>query len=445
MGLVALALAVLAYVFAATLFPRGTPRIAYLALVAGFGFWYWLPAANLLTVGFIGLDDFEITPAVDAAAWLTLSYQVAALALLALARPLFADRPTFSAAGAPPVALFAVLALGSAVVYLVTRFASQGDGVLIELALGLTSAREGVTFTNRSSGIGESLRVLWEILTIWTGLFAFGWHVAQRRALSLPGSAALAAMTLMFVGTGTRAVLLQAIFVTVATVVLRAPAPAGTPRVPVARRLAAIVPAGVVAALVGIGFSARFSADTGYAAAGPLVSVASTFFVNNDMMRELAFTLDHMAPMPEGARDYLLTPFTYLLPAFLGFQKSIPTHVIAYNQLRAGIDVEFGAGNVFPGIVADFRLAFGAWGAPMLALFVTLFALAVDRLTRWIDDAQVRLAFGTAAFAYLFFSFRNVAGSLAMVLIFGIMVVRTLQYRARHSFRIYRVAQGNLI
>jgi hypothetical protein len=130
-----------------------------------------------------------------------------------------------------------------------------------------------------------------------------------------------------------------------------------------------------------------------------------------------------MAPSLNGVVDFFLTPFTYMMPTFLGFQKTIPTHLAAYNHLRAGIDIEYGEGNVFPGLVGDFWLLFGPWMPLPFACFVVTFCIAQHYAANVIPNGRGRSAFELAALSYLFFCFRNITGALVLVLVLGLMIL----------------------
>ena len=89
--------------------------------------------------------------------------------------------------------------------------------------------------------------------------------------------------------------------------------------------------------------------------------------VHNDMFRELVFVLKNGANYRSDALLFLLTPISYAMPSFLGFSKSIPPHLIDFNLDRAGIDLIYGVGNVFPGLIGDLVLCFGAFAPITLA------------------------------------------------------------------------------
>lgn len=417
-GLFAITISGIACVGIARFFRDSSAKQAFWTVVAGFGFWYWLPALNLLTFGYIGYDDFVVTSAIDGACWFVLANQLLVLTTLVLARPMLAPSISMSNVSVVPIAKIAALTLISSLALLAVRFGEKGTGVFVELATGLVAAREGVTFYNRSEGIGQSLVALWELVNIGSALFCLAWNIVQRRFMSFGGLASATALTLMFVGTGTRAALLQALFVTAVSLSSRA---TGKQRVglrAVFRFVVFAVPLLGVAALILSGFSARFS-NMGDGDAALSEALVGTLVLHNDMMRELIIVFESMTPSLDGALDFVRTPFTYMLPTFLGFEKEIPAHLVQFNFLRAGIDLNLGQGNVFPGLIADFWLVFSIAGPILLSCFVVLSAASIDRFSRLANDVSTQRAFRIAGFSYLFFSFRNIPGGFALILLLG--------------------------
>lgn len=421
-GLFAVALSFATSFIFARLFRQGVRRLAFVAITAGFGFWYWLPAANHLTIGYLGVGDMDFIPEVDAGCWFVLINQTITLALLALARPLFASSGD-SLTHSIPVATLAQISFASALVYLAVRFAGQGSTGLIEVLVGRTSARADTSFVNTTQSSSESLLALWEIMTIWGGLFCLAWHAVQQRFFSVGGTLSVASLSLMYVGSGTRAVLMQGFFIFLLARLARSASLQRKNNARILRLVVFAAPMSLLAILVANGFSSRFGDESGYSTAGSITAVADTFFSHNDMMRELIFAFDTMQPSMIGAADFALTPFTYMLPTFAGFKKDIPEHLVNFNQIRAGIDLVLGSGNVFPGLVADFWLVFGYWGSILLACFLVLFSLIIDRLACLSADATAQLAFRLAGFSYIFFCFRNITGALGLALVVGALLL----------------------
>lgn len=388
---------------------RGRPaaRAAALAIALGFLFWYWLPAANIFWLGYTGPGSLAVPrPAAVAAAWLALAYHAAATAAVALAAR-WSLAETDARAAAPPRWL-GPLALASALAFAFVRF---GDPRLtVAVLTAAESARDHLHFFNRSASVRESLEKLWEILTLWTALFALAWAADRRALAGVTGLAAAAAVVVLLLVSGARLTVLMAVFTVIAAVLMRPRGRAATLRWP------AVLAGGGLAALVIAALAARFR-DDGLASA-----LAGSLLVNNDMLSETAFVLARFpGRVWGGAQDFLITPLTFLMPGFLGFDKAIPAHLIAFNRVRAGIDLLTGQGNVFPGIVGDFAMVFGAWaGVPVFAALILLFALFADGLARLLPDPAVRRAWLAALAAFLFVSLRNTQGSLVLVALAGL-------------------------
>jgi len=434
-GLIAIAIAIGLFIFAAPAFLRRgvSSRLCFQTIVASFVFWYWLPAANLLTVQYVGVAFFQITASVDEACWIVLAAQIAVMAVMASLLPFLADSRED---GSDIVVRYPLgsIALVSATLFLGTRFASEGTGVLVELATGLSSAREFISYENRSSGAGQSLMALWEIVSINVALIAFARHMLSRSLGSLDGAFAFGALAFLFVASGTRTVLLQLVFVALLCVLVR-PRATSNQRTSVLGALIFAVPGLAAFGVIISGFTSRFATSGGYAEAGPLAAVLDTLFANNDMMRELAFVLDSMQPSTSGAADFALTPITYMLPTFLGFEKNLPYHLLAFNQARIGLDLNTGEGNVFPGLVADFWLLF-EWAGPLvMAGFVGLSLLFIVRLSLLISLRTERWAYLVVSLSYVLFNFRNITGAFVLVLLTGVVTSMALVSASRFIVR----------
>lgn len=426
-GLVSLTLALALFIACIPLFTNRTARLAYFTVSTGFLFWYWLPAANLLTVGYIGVAFFQITPSVADACLYVLVAQFATLTCLFAVRPLLVEQPYD---GVPMIApSLGIWALASAVLFLVVRFATEGTEVLVEFALGMTSAREERDFSNLSASAMTSLLGLWESAGFWLALFAFGRAMFERKIATLNGAAALAALTVLFVASGTRAVLLQTILVAVLALLGR-PAPLVPARINPLQVLVWFIAALGLFGLIGSALASRFTADTGYRSAGALAVVADTLVVNNDMMREMSFVLDSMRARIYEVGDFVLVPFSHMFPSFLGFTKNIPGHLLAYNELRVGIDLNTEEGNVFPGLVADFWLNFGFAGLFLCGLFIALSVLAIAAL-RLVGATSVdRFAYYAVGLSFVFFNYRNIVGAFVLSLVLGAVVLLLLRSTA---------------
>jgi hypothetical protein len=416
-----LGLATLPAAYQAFFRERGTAQIAFLAVAAALCFWYWSPAINLLTLGFLGTDIRSPTrESVVAATWLIFWYEVVLIAILAAARPLLSPLPPLCRSDIDDrkIDWLGYVALASAAGFLTARFARDGLGVLLDLAIGLASARDNASFYNRSEDAATSLLALWEIANIWIALVVIALMTWRRTLLSGPGIAALGAIAILFLASGTRAVLMQALFVIGMTVAVRGPA------ITAIRRKANLVYLVPLFAIAGLAFSAFASRFRDTAGSGGFLTILDTLVVNPDMTRELAFVLDRMPNfLSQSAGPFVITPFAYALPRFLGFDRSMPEHLVAFNAIRGDIDLLFGQGNIFPGIIADFQMVFGMAGAFLMGLFVAFHALVLDRVARLIPNLAQRGAFLTTCIAYMFFSFRNIGGMLFLVVVLGLATI----------------------
>ncbi len=389
-------------------------RATVIAVNFGFAFWYWLPALNVVLIHYLGDGSLPVAAwAVTRAAWIVLGYHAAALAGAGGAGLAF-RRLREPAAGAPlsPPLRLAVAVLASSVVLVFVRF---GDPLLaLRILGGLDPARDHMTFFNRSASVGESLLKLWEILNLWTALFVLGWAAARRALLGAASVLALAAIVIGFVGAGSRVDLLMAVFVVAAGLAGRTSA---SRRTTGRRTLVPMTAIALLGGLAAVALAARFRTGP-----GPLHAAVNSLLVNNDMFSETAFVLMKFPGFDGGrAGDFLATPFSFLMPHFLGFTRAIPDHLVQFNRVRAGIDLLHGQGNVFPGIAGDFVMVFGA--LPGMAVFagaMLVFTAALAALARSIPAAAPRLAYALACNGFLVASIRNTQGSLALVMLFGL-------------------------
>lgn len=391
-------------------------RAALLAVTGAYVFWYWLPALNLLTVQYIGVAFFQITLSIDEACVMVLVSQLVLFAMLAAGRSWLGEHQDDGRA--PAFEWIGVVAFISATMLILTRFTTQGTQVLVNLATGVSSARETADFSNLSTGAANSLMGLWEGTSLWLALFAIARHFYARSLTTANGAFSIGALTLLFVATGTRAVLLQSLVI--AGIVLSTRAPSVSDRKKgIFRVIVWAIPTVFLFGLAASALTSRFSADTGYRAAGALAVIGDTFLVNNDMMRELAFVVDTMLPSVYDVRDFFMTPFSHMFPSFLGFEKHIPQHLLLYNELRAGIDLNSDEGNVFPGLVADFWLNFENIGLFLSGAFTFVSIVVIARL-RFIARRSIdQMAYFVTGLSYVFFNFRNISGSFVLSILFG--------------------------
>ena len=162
---------------------------------------------------------------------------------------------------------------------------------------------------------------------------------------------------------------------------------------------------------VALNMSARFEKDPSQADH----ILANSISAHNDMFRELLFSIENSNHYrPDGLR-FLRTPITFAMPSFLGFNKSIPEHLIDFNFDRANIDLVYGEGNVFPGVIADFYISFGYFGPLVQLLFLTAVIYAFRRCAFSGGRNGVSLAIYVSLLSYIIASFRNIPGSLAIL------------------------------
>jgi hypothetical protein len=398
-----------------------TARLVFLTVSLALAYWYWLPAANILTIGYLGPDTVVPDPLVARdAAWTVLAYQVAATVALAGLATLFPERP------AAPVGLGGMV-LASAGTFLIWTYRNEGPELWLRLLAGQTSARELMDYYNFSTSIEQSLRALLEVATVFGALIVLARSSLERRLWCLASVLAAMAIMLVVAATGTRSPLLMAIVVAVLGRYggqARPPAPKTNRRGRLA--LSAVAAAAIPVAMV---ISIR-AAKTGMG--NPVLSMV---LVNNDMFRELVYVKSQMADFRQGNPiDFLMVPFTYMLPGFLGFARQIPEHLLAFNGARANIDLILGSGNVFPGLIADNVLVFGGAGPVWFGASIVGFTLVLRALRNVARDGASGLAVQVAASAFLFVSFRNVHPGLALILAVsavGLWGLQAVQERAQ--------------
>ena len=412
---------------------RGTVfRGAVLGLTLSFCYWYFLPAVNVFLIGF-ETDQIEAGPAFVRQAFLiAVAYMSAALlGLLVMFSsfrvPTLGDSTQQASMYLPPVRRLqrqAFVTVLSALGLLASRFGTDGTELILQIVTGETSARANMEYYNVSSGILSSLDGLWEIINIASCTFLLCLCTTLRQSLGMTRNLAVLALLVMFVASGSRSMIVYAL---VAGLLARSMRPPPTDSVAAGGKrgrwapLAATVLLAAAAAAIA-SFGSRFeNYEFGMASA-----VLGMLFNHNDMLRELASVLSSLDQYRHAPFfDFALTPFTFLLPRFLGFDKDIPDHLVRYNLDRMGIDIRVDPGNYFPGLVADFLMVFGTWGG---VIAFAAFACAVTVATAWLGRAVSHRVPATALAAstlgLLFVSFRNIPGSFALsALIFAAFAI----------------------
>jgi hypothetical protein len=137
------------------------------------------------------------------------------------------------------------------------------------------------------------------------------------------------------------------------------------------------------------------------------------------MFRELVFTFLKGGAYNRDLFSFLLVPFQFLMPTFLGFTRTVPPHLADYNLDRAGIDIIHGSGNVFPGIIADVYISYGILAPIVLGLFTVFFLIIVASCTIKRNSTLVGVSLYIVLLSYYFVSFRNVQSSLALLSLYS--------------------------
>jgi hypothetical protein len=407
---------------------KSLQALLFLTVNLGFFFWYWIPSIQVvnfpppsLLSSFTLRDDM-----VREATWVVLLYHFLSVATLIAARPLFAQRPkNFDVQLSFGTMAWAII--GSTFGLFVIRFATEGSGVLLDILSGRASSREFLTYYNISEGATQSLLALWDIANIAVSVYLIAYAVNQSKLLSFHGALAAFALVLSFLGSGTRSILVLGIFAVMAGFLFRPTQDQMAQRRQSALsglRYIYLTFLGGVIGLASTGIVARFTVFRNEE--GDFLS--NTLFNNNDMFRELVFIKTYMinyAPRELGREVYnfFQTPFSFILPRFLGFDKEIPDHLITFNQIRANIDLLSGQGNVFPGLIGDFHMLFGVMGPLMFAVFILAFGVVIRAVSGWIPSQAAAMAFWVTMCANLLISFRNISGSLALIALLLLAVI----------------------
>lgn len=423
---------------------RDTLGRGIVAVVAlSFSYWYLLPAANAFLIGF-ETDQIEAKWAnmrlafVVTGGFMSITLLAVAVVFGTRVGPSLVSRRTI-----PHTRLLSRVALGrlslltlvSTLGILVSRFSNEGSDVILSIILGATSAREYMEYYNVSSGILASLDGLWEIVNVVTCCLLLCICVAARDSFGSTRMLAAISLFVMFVASGSRSMLIYVLVSILLTRLVRLPVSreptslAGhsvwSKRLPVTLLFVAAISSAIAS------YASRF-ANYEFGMTSALLGV---LVGHNDMLRELAGVIGNMDQYSGvGAFDFCLTPFSFLLPRFLGFDKGIPEHLVLYNQDRMGIDIRYDPGNYFPGIVADFSMVFGFWlGAIAFTGFLLVFFLGIRWLAQSLPNVQTAAAFAASSLALIFGSFRNISGALVL----SILILLALSWltTTRHAVR----------
>ena len=346
---------------------------------------------------------------------------------------LFSTSPKFDVTTAPHMIrgmnVVAFVNFAAAVVLFVASFAQFGSQILINLLLAESTARTLMTFENTSSGAAQSLMGLLQIVLTFTALFTLAFFAMARRINSTGFFFGVLTVVLLLISTGTRSVFLMAIFAIVMGVMHRGGAQSRNVmhRGGVQSRKRRFLSAKVtdvpylalnVTALIGIilVIVARFRDSPSELAELLLSSVSA----HNDMFRELLFVMGDRAAYSSDLLGFLITPVSFAMPSFLGFDKSIPEHLVQFNLYRANIDLIGGAGNVFPGLLGEAYLAAGIFAPLVVTGLIGIILSAFNRAAARGRYDLFAIALLIALLAHFMISVRNLQGSLAIIAVLAI-------------------------
>jgi hypothetical protein len=439
MTLLLLLPAITMFVFAWSLY-RAHPvaRSFTVAVVFGIVYWYVMPGTIFLLNPEIQGEDSYLLISRNItlhSIWL-INFSLALLLLLPGAalnmsrlryHSLQREMLSFSAGHLDKLLLITVV---SSATLLMMRFVELGPALALQLIVGLTSARDFMSFENISGGVAQSLLGLWELLTVFTSIVCATAYMWLRRTMSIRFVLACLSTVMVFASNGTRSVLLLLLFSLITALISRPPLQrplVGHANRPLRRRsllpLLLIIGLCVVAS---INIQARFANDPSQADYILLNSVGG----HNDMFRELVYSITHVDKYRIDGWLLLQTPVTFAMPSFLGFSKTIPPHLVDFNLDRAGIDLIAGAGNVFPGLIADMYLNFRDFGPLVQAALSWVFLIVLWQATLKVNKSAIGGALFVTLLAYYVISFRNLQGSLGILLIVAYLLSRLMSVRA---------------
>jgi len=414
-------------------------RVYILAMSSGIGYWYVLPGTLFLLGGDVAAVDSDLLrdEAAVFKASLLVHVSFAALLLLPLTfrlRPKTQRAPIFMTTECTVrLNVLLVVTVASSILLLAYRYADLGPAFALQLLVGLASAREVMSFDNFSSGPGQSLLALWEIVNLFLAVFFGALFTWQRRILTGQFVGASAAIILSFVSSGSRSTLLLFLFAIFFSIICRPPATVATGvKSTTGKNVRRLLPIIAIAALIGLAVAAmvaRFEDSPAQSESLALNSIGG----HNDMFRELVFVIRNGWSYQSDAWLFLQTPLTYAMPTFLGFNKSIAPHLIDFNFDRAGIDLVFGVGNVFPGLLADMFICFGPMAPVALCLFTAaVFAIAVA-VTRSGRESTISQCLLISLLCYYVTSFRNLQGAFGILIVLAYILARLLSADVRRT------------
>jgi len=406
-------------------------RTILISILMGVGYWYVLPGVIFFkSVEIQGADSnlLQFDNHILHAIWLVFFSLALLLIIPAAMRKIhvlrtYMQQHELNAFNERRLSLFLYFTFISAVALLVFRFADMGPIFALNLLMGHSTARAAMSFENISGDIGNSLMALWEILTVFASIFLTAIFTWLRQTLSMRFLIACASNVFVFASSGTRAVLLLMAISVVISLMSRPrivfPHRTKTHILRLSRKLLTALLLGGLVVVSALVMMARFENDTSQAGRILLNSVV----FHNDMFRELLFSIVHGEHYRSDGLSLLQTPLNFAMPSFMGFEKSIPPHLIDFNYDRAGIDLLYGVGNVFPGIIADMYLCFDEFGPLVFAVQSAIFIYIFWFVTLRRNHSAIASALFVALLAYYVISFRNLQGSLAIVVIVSYILV----------------------
>ena len=123
--------------------------------------------------------------------------------------------------------------------------------------------------------------------------------------------------------------------------------------------------------------------------------------------------------------QFLLSP----VPRFLWPSKPVSGVVWYYSLHRWGIDIYEGSGNVFPGAVGQYYMSWGVLGPIYIALLMAWVSARVDRLSEGVNDLYLR-GIAITLSVWIFLTFRIISPSLFYpVVIAGLIVYFSREYK----------------
>jgi len=303
----------------------------------------------------------------------------------------------------------------SAVFRFYILFREFGFDFIFKIIIGVSTPREVMSFENFSNGYYQSFMAFWDIENIFIGVSLAATLAWERKILSLSFVFSILIVLISFISSGTRSILLLLLFSIFVSIICR---PKQLVKVNIKKHNSIFYKIVICSMFSGLLFLAVSSVTSRFNDVTENNSlVLQNIGENNDMLRELVFVFANDKNSDVNPIPFISTPFTFLMPRFLGFDKKVPSHLINFNMDREGIDVLWGAGNVFPGIIADMYMCFGIFAVATLPLFT----IAYFFTSYWVTVRSRINPFNYGLFvalqSYYFISFRNIQGSLSFLVI----------------------------